>query len=230
MAGFSKMRSYDNLLKFLHRNKVENPGCVSQLLFDKFVNTPYPTRFQMIRAEDARQKKILPSVSHSTFSSWRLEMKNKGILVCMAASDDYYQSVANYKASQFKFGPSVKKYIEAALHERASVFERIDSVNEKLDSKVDYVQMAGQLALKADIEDLDTLEKRMQEKIAQRATLQEVGDLKLKLLDLECRFEEFMLYVMPPDDATRRQIIKENPYNKEECIRLLKADAEKRFT
>jgi len=200
MVGVSRMKEYDNCRKSLKRLKVDNPSSVCLLLFEKIVNSQYPTRFHAIRAEDVKQYGIIPSKKHQTFSSWRLEMINLGILVCMGAKEDFREDSANHKAGMFKFGDTIKKYIEAALHEKLSVFERIDT-------KADNEFVEKQLALKASNEEMNELKNTVQ-------------DLEKKVQAMV----ELVLEALPPDTPVRRRIAAEHYKDKKACVDALKQE------
>ena len=127
MSKFSTTESYDALRKYLTRAKFENPGCLTRLLFETFVTAEFPTNYQVIKINDLRIRGILPSKRYPDFKSWRKDMRIKGILICMAGKEELNDTSANIKASKFKFGDFVKKYIESALLEQKSILERLDS-------------------------------------------------------------------------------------------------------
>lgn len=142
MSLYKTRKSYMSLLMFLKRKKVENPGLITSLYFEKFINSQRPTNYHSIKAEDLKIKGIIPSKSAPNFHSWRSSMINKGLLICMAGWEELKEEEANYKACMFKYGENVKKYIEAALSEKSSIFERLDTKvdKEELDLKVDCLQ------------------------------------------------------------------------------------------
>lgn len=212
------MRSYDNLRQFLTRLKVENPGHMTLFLFEKYIDSNQPTEYKNIRSNELKIKKIIPSKSYANFASWRIDMTNKGILICMANKHEIRDSDANFKASMFRYGPTIKKYIEAALEEKASIFER-------LDAKADVIYVEEQLKLKANVEDLSALGQRIDEDIA--STKQELNMIKLELQDLKENYENMLLYFLPPDNERRRKIVQRYLHNKDLCIEMLKLDSKK---
>ncbi len=118
----SKSKNYENMRKYLDRTlKIASSSKNSRLFFDKFVQALKPTDWQNIREKDLEDY----GIPHQTFSLWREEMTNRGILVCMATKEELRDKNVNYKASMFKYGAKIKKYIEAELG--ISIHERIDS-------------------------------------------------------------------------------------------------------
>jgi hypothetical protein len=203
----SKSKSYDSLRKFFTRQQIENPGALTMLFYEKFVEAQRPTVYQKITADDLKSKNLIPSKTCVDFSSWRREMIVRGILICMATQKELTDAIPNFKAGEFRFGPSIKKYIEAALVEKSSIFERIDS--------------------KATREELEVLAaKQMTDRLELAATKEKVADLELKVEDLSDAIETLLLHAMPPDTPIRRAIVRAHRFEKEVCIDLLKKNLE----
>jgi hypothetical protein len=194
----SRSKNYNNFRMYLDRiHKIKNSGTLASFLIEKFCNSKTPTGYVKIFVEELRQHGVL--IKNDKLYEWREEMTKKFILICKADETSLKEKDANFKASEFKFGKSIKKYIEKGLEEKSSVYEKLD--------------------LKADVEDLQNL--RMETKLEQEKMKEKIADLELKVDDLEVKFVDFMLYVMPPNNSERRLIVKNNRYNKEECVRQL---------
>jgi hypothetical protein len=177
------------------------------LFYEKFVEAQRPTVYQKITADDLKSKNLIPSKTCVDFSAWRREMIVRGILICMATQKELADAIPNFKAGEFRFGPSIKKYIEAALVEKSSIFERIDS--------------------KATREELEVLAaKQMTDRLELAATKEKVADLELKVEDLSDAIETLLLHAMPPDTPIRRAIVRAHRFEKEVCIDLLKKNLE----
>ncbi len=207
MKGFSTTKPYDNLSKFIKRKKYGKSGNIASLIIETCLSSKTPMAFNQIKQDVVRAKGIFPSKEYLNYSDWRHAMTTGGILVCMASYKELQEPGANNKASLFRIGDSIKKYIEAALDEKSSVRECLD--------------------LKADLEDLDSLEKRMETRLAQAATQEQVNDLKLEIDDLKGVMEDVLLTVMPPNNEERKIIVRNYRYNPEELILKLKENSEK---
>jgi len=205
MISHSKTKEYMNMLQFLKRNKFENPGALSLILFEIYVDSKYPSNYHSIPANLLKERKIIPCKSYRNFSEFRLKMTSTGILICMADAEEQQDKNPNYKAGMFKYGPTIKKYIEKALFSKSSMIERLDK--------------------KADFEDLQILEKRMNDRIDLAATKEELENVKLRLSEIENNFMRMMLYFMPPDTDERRKIIEKYQFDKDECIKQLNLES-----
>ena len=194
-----KSKSYDALRHYLARKKIEYPSKIAHLLFDKFVLIDKPTNPQYISSDCVKDAKLYPGVKYNNFTTWRNYMKENNIIYCIASSKEQKIQGANHNCNLFKVCNNLKKYIEAALNEQMGIHER-------LDRKVDYEEFS--LA-------------KMETKLEQEKMKGKIADLELKIEDLDGRFVDFMLYVMPPDNLERRLIVKNNTSNKEECVRQL---------
>lgn len=213
-----KSKSYDALRHYLARKKIEYPSKIAHLLFDKFVLIDKPTNPQYISSDCVKEAKLYPGVKYNNFTTWRNYMKENNIIYCIASSKEQKIQGANHNCNLFKVCDNLKKYIEAALHEQMCIHER-------LDKKADHDFVVEQLALKANLEDISLL--KMENKLEQEKTREQIADLELKVEDLEGKFVDFMLYVMPPDTLERRLIVKNNRCNKEECVRQLTENTKK---
>jgi hypothetical protein len=153
MKSWSMTKTYDNMLKLLKRNKVKKPGVIASIIFEKFVEAQYPTNAQKIPSDELKSKGVLTNTYN--FDTWRTEMLNKGILICVATKQEIKETGANYKANMFKFGPSIKKYIESALTEQSSVFERLDTkASEKRVDEIEARLTKKMTELRFQLEDL----------------------------------------------------------------------------
>lgn len=200
--SISRTKAYGSLLKFLTRRKLDNPGLLTTLLFEKFVDSKNPSFYQSIKSEELKSRQIIPSKNCENFLLWRNEMRLKGIIVCMASKNEIFEDNANYKAGMFKYGESIKKYIEAAVLEKSSVVERLDTKSDQ-----SYVL---------------ALEERMNARLELHVTKEKVADLELRVSDLETNLEELLLEFLPPDTEERRKIIRKNKHIKSLAIEELK--------
>jgi len=190
-----KMRVYENLRRYLDRTLgVSCYSKIANLLLKKFVDSNKPTTWQQISFSELKEFGICPSKDYKNLTIWRNHMIDKGILICMASRDDFGDPIPNPNANLFKFGNKIKKYIELALVESASIYERIDS--------------------KADQVDMNILTDKI-------ATLeQNVDDLSLKFDNLT----HLVMRLNPPDNDERRKIIAENVNDAELCEKLLQEE------
>lgn len=188
-----KSKNYENLRKYLQRSvKIESASAVSHLLIEKFVDANKPTGWQNISAHEVKERGIFPSNLHKSFASWREQMVQKGILICMANKNDFNDKEPVHKANLFKYGIQIKKYIEAELQ---------DCIHERIDSKADEKRV-------------DIIENKVDMKVDKA----EFNELKRKVENM-CNL---LLDVLPPDTEERRKIISENSHDKTKCLNLLK--------
>lgn len=207
--NISQTKNYNNFRMYLERvHKIKYSCSLARFLLDKYTNTSHPTAYIRILHEELIKYGIL--TKNEKMYEWRDLMQKKQILICAADKEEKKDTKANFKIAMFKFGPSIKKYIEVALADKASMYERIDT--------------------KANQSDLDLLaEKQKQEQLKLIATTLElattkekVADLELKVEDLADSVETLLLHALPPDTPTRREIIRKHRYEKDVCIQLLK--------
>ncbi len=206
--SLSKSKNYTNLRFYLQRNhKIQNSGKLAYFLLEKFTNCNLPTQYVKIFKSELEQHEILKK--DDRFYEWRDEMCSKNILICKATHDEKKSMDPNYKASEFRFGDNIKKYIETALSQKSSVFERLDK--------------------KADFEYVDSLEQRMNERLEMASSREKIADLELKVEDISNAMESLILYVMPPDTEARRLIVQKHKYEREKCIEALEEEKNSRI-
>lgn len=191
---------------YLSRNKFDSAHAVASLLIDKFATAKKPSDWQIITVEDLKERNILPSKKHNTFSHWRDEMVKNKILICMATKQELLESKPTHKGSMFKFSDRIQKYIDKAIYEFLPF--KIEGLDLKVDGLNDKYYLLEKT--KADNERVDRLES-------------EVKVLKENVNNLT----SIVLEAFPPDTPARRKIVQDNINNKDECIKLLAKEIEK---
>lgn len=134
----SLSRNYDAFRQYLARNtKTNDPGKLVSLFFRIFAQAHRPTQYQRISLADLQDD----GIQIEKFTEWRWEMVRKGILICAADITQIKEKSANPNANLFKYGTSIKKYIEEEM--KNNIFVKIDS--------------------KADVEEVEKLQKEIAE-------------------------------------------------------------------
>lgn len=134
----SLSKNYDSFRQYLKRNTTtKDPGKLVSLFFRIFAAATRPTHYQRITIGDLQDE----GIEVEKFTEWRWEMVRKGILVCAANTADIKEKAANHNACLFKYGSSIKKYIEEEM--KNNIFVKIDS--------------------KADVEEVEKLQKEIAE-------------------------------------------------------------------
>lgn len=118
----SLTKNYDAFRQYLVRNTTtKDPGKLVSLFFRIFANATRPTHYQRITLGDLQDE----GIEVEKFTDWRWEMIRKGILICAANTADIKEKAANHNACLFKYGTSIKKYIEEEM--KNNIFVKIDS-------------------------------------------------------------------------------------------------------
>lgn len=118
----SLSRNYDAFRQYLARNtKTNDPGKLVSLFFRIFAQAHRPTQYQRISLADLQDD----GIQIEKFTEWRWEMVRKGILICAADITQIKEKSANPNANLFKYGTSIKKYIEEEM--KNNIFVKIDS-------------------------------------------------------------------------------------------------------
>jgi len=152
----SKSKNYENMRKYLDRNlSITSASKNSRLFFDKYTKAAKPTDWQNINIKDLEEY----GIPFETLTQWREEMTQKGILICMATKEEMKDKSVNYKASMFKYGNKIKKYIEAELN--LSIHDKIDSKADdervtKLEEKVSILEENASI-LEENVQNLTTI-------------------------------------------------------------------------
>jgi hypothetical protein len=118
----SYTKNYNAFKQYLARNtKTKDPGKLVSLFFRIFAQAHRPTQYQRISLADLQDD----GIEIEKFTEWRWEMVRKGILICAADITQIKEKSANPNANLFKYGTSIKKYIEEEM--RNNIFVKIDS-------------------------------------------------------------------------------------------------------
>ena len=205
----SSKKIYHQLGMCLNRKKLTNSHALAKLFLEKFSFCRKTEDWKTITAEELKEKGILPCEKHKTFTSWRKEMLKNGILICMATKSELEEDRPNFKASLFKCGDKISKYIKLAI------VETIPSRIENVETRVDGVE--NLISTKADNERVDKLEDDV------KKLENEVKSLKHNVEGLT----DIVLAALPPDTPIRRRIVSENIEDRVKCVELLKKEATK---
>lgn len=134
----SYTKNYNAFKQYLARNtKTNDPGKLVSLFFRIFAQAHRPTQYQRISLADLQDD----GIQIEKFTEWRWEMVRKGILICAADITQIKEKSANPNANLFKYGTSIKKYIEEEM--KNNIFVKIDS--------------------KADVKEVEKLQKEIAE-------------------------------------------------------------------
>lgn len=118
----SYSKNYNAFKQYFKRNTTtKDPGKLVSLFFRIFANATRPTHYQRITLGDLQDE----GIEVEKFTDWRWEMIRKGILICAANTADIKEKAANHNACLFKYGTSIKKYIEEEM--KNNIFVKIDS-------------------------------------------------------------------------------------------------------
>ncbi|KAB8035817.1 hypothetical protein GCL60_16440 [Silvanigrella paludirubra] len=133
-----KFKTYQNLLMYLKRKKIENSGKVATFLLDTYVNSPLEKRdgeFVLIFKHDLELAGILDK--KEKFEDWRDLMIKRGILNWRVRPNDY-QFINN--KNYFAPSESLTTYINKEKISSSTV-ATMDDVG-KLKSEVDELKIA----------------------------------------------------------------------------------------
>jgi hypothetical protein len=118
----SYTKNYNAFKQYLARNtKTNDPGKLVSLFLRIFAQAHRPTQYQRISLADLQDD----GIQIEKFTEWRWEMVRKGILICAADITQIKEKSANPNANLFKYGTSIKKYIEEEM--KNNIFVKIDS-------------------------------------------------------------------------------------------------------
>lgn len=195
----SLTKNYDAFRQFFVRNtKTKDPGKLVSFLFRIFAQAHRPTQYQRISLKDLQEE----GIEVDKFTDWRWEMVRKGILICAADITQLKDKSANANATLFKYGPSIKKYIEEEM--KNNIFVKIDS--------------------KADVEEVEKLNKKIKELEMRNKEM----DDKVNNLDLKVNNSALIiLKTLPPDTPERKQILKDNLHDVHKAIQLLNEESDR---
>ncbi len=195
----SLSKNYDSFRQYLKRNTTtKDPGKLVSLFFRIFANATRPTHYQRITLGDLQDE----GIEVEKFNDWRWEMIRKGILVCAANTADIKEKAANHNACLFKYGSSIKKYIEEEM--KNNIFVKIDS--------------------KADVEEVEKLREELKQlKLSNKKMQEKVNHLDLKVNNSA----KIILKTFPPDTPERKQILDDNLNDIHKAIELLNAESDR---
>jgi hypothetical protein len=195
----SYSKNYNAFKQYFKRNTTtKDPGKLVSLFFRIFANATRPTHYQRITLGDLQDE----GIEVEKFTDWRWEMIRKGILICAANTADIKEKAANHNACLFKYGTSIKKYIEEEM--RNNIFVKIDS--------------------KADLKEVEKLQKEIVElKLRNKAMDEKVEKLDLKVT----QSASIILKTLPPDTPERKQILEDNLHDVHRAIELLNEESER---
>lgn len=199
------IKIYNALGLFLKRKGFENNHSLSLLFINKFVLNN-KKGWQQISSEELKSKRIIISKKYPTFMAWRLDMIDKGLLICMATSEELKSEIPTHKANKFKPGEMIEKYINKAISE--DIFGQL----EKVDNNIEVL-----------FDSIEKVENRME---FIESKFDHVDD---KLDAIDEKFEKMaklVLRCVPPDTERRRRIIKSNYSDSDKCLMLLLKDDE----
>lgn len=195
----SYSKNYNAFKQYFKRNTTtKDPGKLVSLFFRIFANATRPTHYQRITLGDLQDE----GIEVEKFTDWRWEMIRKGILICAANTADIKEKAANHNACLFKYGTSIKKYIEEEM--KNNIFVKIDS--------------------KADVKEVEKLQKEIVElKLRNKAMDEKVEKLDLKVT----QSASIILKTLPPDTPERKQILEDNLHDVHRAIQLLNEESER---
>lgn len=195
----SYSKNYNAFKQYFKRNTTtKDPGKLVSLFFRIFANATRPTHYQRITLGDLQDE----GIEVEKFTDWRWEMIRKGILICAANTADIKEKAANHNACLFKYGTSIKKYIEEEM--KNNIFVKIDS--------------------KADLKEVEKLQKEIVElKLRNKAMDEKVEKLDLKVT----QSASIILKTLPPDTPERKQILEDNLHDVHRAIQLLNEESER---
>lgn len=195
----SYSKNYNAFKQYFKRNTTtKDPGKLVSLFFRIFANATRPTHYQRITLGDLQDE----GIEVEKFTDWRWEMIRKGILICAANTADIKEKAANHNACLFKYGTSIKKYIEEEM--KNNIFVKIDS--------------------KADLKEVEKLQKEIVElKLRNKAMDEKVEKLDLKVT----QSASIILKTLPPDTPERKQILEDNLHDVHRAIELLNEESER---
>lgn len=195
----SYSKNYNAFKQYFKRNTTtKDPGKLVSLFFRVFANATRPTHYQRITLGDLQDE----GIEVEKFTEWRWEMIRKGILICAANTADIKEKAANHNACLFKYGTSIKKYIEEEM--KNNIFVKIDS--------------------KADVKEVEKLQKEIVElKLRNKAMDEKVEKLDLKVT----QSASIILKTLPPDTPERKQILEDNLHDVHRAIQLLNEESER---
>ena len=195
----SYTKNYNAFKQYLARNtKTNDPGKLVSLFFRIFAQAHRPTQYQRISLADLQDD----GIQIEKFTEWRWEMVRKGILICAADITQIKEKSANPNANLFKYGTSIKKYIEEEM--KNNIFVKIDS--------------------KADVKEVEKLQKEIVElKLRNKAMDEKVEKLDLKVT----QSASIILKTLPPDTPERKQILEDNLHDVHRAIELLNEESER---
>lgn len=195
----SYSKNYNAFKQYFKRNTTtKDPGKLVSLFFRIFANATRPTHYQRITLGDLQDE----GIEVEKFTDWRWEMIRKGILICAANTADIKEKAANHNACLFKYGTSIKKYIEEEM--KNNIFVKIDS--------------------KADVKEVEKLQKEIVElKLRNKAMDEKVEKLDLKVT----QSASIILKTLPPDTPERKQILEDNLHDVHRAIELLNEESER---
>lgn len=200
MKSTRDRKSYKVFGTFLSRKGFSSSHALAGLFSEKFAHATKTSDWQTISAEDLKERKILPSDKHKTFSHWRNEMVRSSVLICMATKEELQDDKPNHKACLFKYGPKIAKYIELAILDNLP--NRVEKIEEKIETKADNERVDK---LEDDVKKLEN----------------EVKNLKQNVEGLT----DIVLAALPPDTPIRRRIVLENIDNQVKCVELLEKES-----
>lgn len=204
---------------YLSRNKVESAYSVASLFIDKFAKTKKPSDWQVITVEDLKQKNILPSKKHATFSHWRDEMIKNRVLICMATREELQEKNPTHKGSMFKIGDRLKKYIDQAIYENLP--KNVEDLNNKVDILSESLGVMDN-KLDVNVSDLNNKVTSVDNKVERLES--EVNTLKKKVESMAA----MILKALPPDTPLRRDIVEENIHDQEKCFQKLEDETKQK--
>ncbi|MBX9838418.1 MAG: hypothetical protein K2X69_08920 [Silvanigrellaceae bacterium] len=168
---------------------------------------------------DLKQKNILPSKKHATFSHWRDEMIKNRVLICMATREELQEKNPTHKGSMFKIGDRLKKYIDQAIYENLP--KNVEDLNNKVDILSESLGVMDN-KLDVNVSDLNNKVTSVDNKVERLES--EVNTLKKKVESMAA----MILKALPPDTPLRRDIVEENIHDQEKCFQKLEDETKQR--
>jgi hypothetical protein len=216
-------KNYNRFRMYLQRtSKIEIPGILSRFLLKKAITVSQPTTFFPIFVKELQEADIVvkkgetpKNGQYATLKEFRKDMIDKFILICQATKTDKDQKNPNFKAAKYKFHDMIRPYIDQALYEK---------IHDKMDTKASNKRVNK---LENDInESLESLENKMDLRLQNVATQEQIKDLEIRLEDMEEVMINLLLEAIPPFTEIKAQIVRDYKHDKRECIRRLREISE----
>lgn len=203
-----QFKTYQSLLMFLRRKKIENHGSLAGFLLETYLNAPLEKRdgeYVIIFKHDLERSGVLKN--SEKFEDWRELMVKRGILNWkVKPNDNNFVQNKNY----FAPSPSLVSYINKEKIYRSSLatVEDLNKLDDKFNDKFND---------KADLNRVKSLEENVS------VLKGEVSMLKENMNNMAT----IILKALPPDTPKRRKIISKYQDDPVKCMNELRLDIEK---